>query len=243
MKENKYDDEVFFDKYSRMERSKKGLEAAGEWATLRSLLPDFKGRSVLDLGCGYGWHCRYASERGAERVVGVDLSQKMIEKARAMTCDPEIEYICRAVEDVDYPSRSFDIVISSLALHYVEDYKSVIRVIYRMLKKGGNFVFSAEHPIFTAEGSEDWIRDSAGRIKCFPVDNYFSEGQRITDFLGEPVLKYHRTLTTYINELIAAGFKLQAVVEPQPAPAMLKDYPEMADELRRPMMLIVSAVK
>lgn len=64
MKENKYDEEIFFEKYSRMDRSRQGLQAAGEWSELQKLLPDFTGKRVLDLGCGYGWHCRYAAEQG-----------------------------------------------------------------------------------------------------------------------------------------------------------------------------------
>ena len=73
MKENKYDDNIFFQKYSQMSRSQKGLAGAGEWETLKKMLPDFKGKRVLDLGCGYGWHCIYAMENGASSVVGVDI--------------------------------------------------------------------------------------------------------------------------------------------------------------------------
>ena len=57
MKENAYDNDSFFEKYSRMTRSEKGLEGAGEWPALKRLLPDFRGKRVLDMGCGYGWHC------------------------------------------------------------------------------------------------------------------------------------------------------------------------------------------
>ena len=81
MKENKYDDPEFFDAYARMDRSERGLEAAGEWPALRRLLPDLRGRVVLDLGCGYGWHCRYALESGATSVTGVDISERMIARA------------------------------------------------------------------------------------------------------------------------------------------------------------------
>ena len=82
MKENRYDDPVFFRKYSEMARSKLGLEGAGEWKTLRPMLPDFTGKRVLDLGCGYGWHAFYAAENGAEKVLGIDLSEKMLAVAR-----------------------------------------------------------------------------------------------------------------------------------------------------------------
>ena len=82
MQENKYDNPVFFEKYSQMSRSREGLSGAGEWETLKDLLPDFAGKRVLDLGCGYGWHCIYAMEQGAMSVTGVDLSEKMLEVAR-----------------------------------------------------------------------------------------------------------------------------------------------------------------
>ncbi len=74
MKENKYDNPSFFDQYEKMLRSQLGLEGAGEWHALKTMLPDFKGKKVLDLGCGFGWHCRYAIENGAASVVGIDLS-------------------------------------------------------------------------------------------------------------------------------------------------------------------------
>ena len=66
MKENKYDDNIFFQKYSQMSRSQQGLAGAGEWETLRKLLPDFKDKHVLDLGCGYGY--RYSSPFSAKRL-------------------------------------------------------------------------------------------------------------------------------------------------------------------------------
>ncbi|MRF48980.1 class I SAM-dependent methyltransferase, partial [Escherichia coli] len=70
-----------------MPRSQHGLEGAGEWENLQSNLPDFKNKKVLDLGCGYGWHCKYAVQQGAKEVVGIDASKKMIEKAEAVNHD------------------------------------------------------------------------------------------------------------------------------------------------------------
>ena len=94
-KENKYDDDIFFQKYSQMSRSQQGLAGAGEWETLRKLLPDFKDKRVLDLGCGYGWHCIYAMEHGASSVVGVDISHKMLEVAKEKTHFPPCACIAK----------------------------------------------------------------------------------------------------------------------------------------------------
>lgn len=243
MKENKYDDEQFFEKYSQMSRSKEGLTAAGEWETLKALLPDFTGKSMLDLGCGYGWHCIYAAEHGAKSIVGVDISQKMLKIARTKTNDERIRYQCSAMEDLDFPSESFDIVLSSLALHYVESFEEVARKVNAILKPGGFFVFSTEHPVFTAYGTQDWYYDEKGKILHFPVDNYYYEGKRTACFLGEKVVKYHKTLTTYLDGLLENGFEIKRIVEPQPSQAMIDNVEGMKDEMRRPMMLIVSAQK
>ncbi len=243
MKQNKYDDDTFFNKYSNMDRSKNGLEGAGEWHELKNMLPDFKDKRVLDLGCGFGWHCRYAVENGARSVIGIDISQKMLSEAKSKTKCGNIEYICMPIEDIDFPEESFDVVISSLALHYIKSFEDVLDRVYKCLSRGGDFIFSVEHPIFTAQGPQDWYYDDKGNILHWPVDHYFTEGIRNAKFLGEEVIKYHRTLTTYLNSLIKIGFEITGVVEPKPAENMLNTVPGMRDELRRPMMLLVSARK
>lgn len=240
--ENKYDDLGFFQKYSQMKRSQEGLEGAGEWETLRSVLPDFTEKTVLDLGCGYGWHCLYAYHQGAKEVLGIDSSQRMLEVARKKAAGLPIVYRQMGMEEIRNIHTEFDIVLSSLAIHYIADIRTLFQAIYDCLAEDGIFVFSAEHPVFTAHGSQDFIYDETGHIKHFPVDRYFEEGIRHANFLQEDVIKYHRTLTTYLNTLLQIGFILDAVMEPQPSQALL-EQPGMKDELRRPMMLIVRARK
>lgn len=121
MKENPYDNSVFFAKYGEMLRSKKGLNGAGEWREFQKLLPGFAGKRVLDLGCGYGWHCSYAAEHGAVTVLGTDISEKMIRMAIRKNSHPQITYHLAAMEDLDFADASFDVILSSLALHYIED--------------------------------------------------------------------------------------------------------------------------
>lgn len=243
MRENKYDDSDFFKQYSLMNRSINGLEGAGEWYILRSLFPDFENKNVLDLGCGFGWHAKYAVEQGAKSVTAIDLSEKMLKKAIEINSSPKIDYQLCAIEDFDFKQDTYDIVISSLSFHYLASFDEICQQINNSLVKGGTFVFSIEHPIFTAQGKQDWSYDEQGLPLNWPVDNYFIEGERKASFLGTDVVKYHRTLTSYSMSLINKGFEIKALVEPTPSELSLSEIPEMKDELRRPMFLIFSAVK
>lgn len=238
MKQNKYDDDVFFEKYQAMDRSVQGLEGAGEWPALKKLLPELKGRRVLDLGCGFGWHCQYALDQGASSAVGVDISRKMLEVGRRKF--PEVTFIEAAVEEVDFPSGSFDLALSSLAGHYLSSFDELCRRTAGWLRPGGCFVFSVEHPVFTAQGPQDWCYDREGGRRHWPVDSYFDEGPRQAIFLGEKVVKHHRTLTSYFTAVSEAGFEVLALVEPRPGDDFLARSEAWRDELRRPMMLIMA---
>ena len=240
--ENIYDNQTFFDAYAQMSRSRDGLAGAGEWRQFRDLFPDMSGMRVLDLGCGYGWHCKYAAERGAASVLGIDLSEKMIARAREINGDERITYRICGLEEYEYPEEEYDCVVSNLALHYIEDLDTVYQKICRTLKPGGIFLLNIEHPVFTAGVNEDWIYDKDGNPEYWPVDNYYYPGERSTLFLGKRVRKYHHTLTQILMGLRNAGFALEAVEEAVPDESML-DIPGMKDEMRRPMMLLVRARK
>ncbi|GLC88971.1 class I SAM-dependent methyltransferase [Lysinibacillus piscis] len=243
MKQNKYDDTLFFNAYEQMPRSTEGLKAAGEWHILQTLLPDLKDKDVLDLGCGFGWHCRYAREQNAHTVIGVDISEKMLQRARELTNDSGISYQQLPIEDIHFADQQFDVIISSLAFHYIESFEVICRKVYRALKLGGSFVFSVEHPIFTACSKQDWYYDDHGNRLHWPVDYYQTEGRRETSFLNNDVIKYHRTVATYMNAVIEAGFQINAVKESTPSDEMLQAIAEMRDELRRPMFLMIAAEK
>lgn len=239
---NIYDDKQFFDQYAKMSRSQQGLSGAGEWRQFMALFPDLNGKSVLDLGCGYGWHCKYAVERGAKRVLGIDLSEKMIDEAKEKNADPRITYRVCGLEDYDYPANTYDCAISNLVLHYIADIDAIFRKIYLTLKADGVFLLNMEHPVFTAGVNQDWVFDPDGKPRFWPVDNYFYPGERVTHFLGQRVVKQHHTLTQILMGLIHAGFRLEAVEEAMPGADMM-GIPGMADEMRRPMMLLVKSLK
>lgn len=239
---NIYDDKDFFEAYANMARSKGGLAAAGEWHQLQLLIPDLTGARVLDLGCGYGWHSKYAADHGAASVVAIDLSEKMISHAKQNNSDDKITYKAMGLDLYEYPRNTFDFVISNLVLHYISDLDAIFKNVYDTLKKDGVFLFNIEHPIFTSGVNQQWALDKDGNIEAWPIDNYFYSGERKTVFLGQTVTKQHHTLTQIIMGLINAGFAIDAVEEARPSEEMLKN-PEMKNEMRRPMMLLIKAIK
>ena len=240
MTQNIYDDPAFFEGYSQLPRSIAGLDGAPEWPALRALLPDLQGRTVLDLGCGYGWFCRWARQTGAARVTGIDVSARMLARAEATTDDDAIAYVRADLEQVELPSQAFDLVYSSLALHYVVDLPGLMLRVLRSLKPGGRLVFSVEHPLMTAPIPPAWARIADGR-KIWPVDHYLAEGPRSTDWIAKGVIKQHRTLATTVNMLLRLGFVLSHLEEWGPTEAQIAAQPEWAIERDRPPFLLVAA--
>lgn len=237
---NEYDNESFFEEYAKMPRSREGLGAAGEWHQLKPLFPTLEGKTVLDLGCGYGWHCKFAAEQGAMQILGLDLSRKMITEAKKRNPSEKITYRICGIEEYEYPENRWDCVVSNLALHYIENIEAIFQKVYRTLKPHGIFLFNIEHPVFTAGVGQDWIYSEAQKPLYWPIDDYFKPGERSTHFLGCDVVKQHHTLAQILMGLLNNGFELKNVEEAMPSEEML-DIPGMKDELRRPMMLLVKA--
>jgi ubiquinone/menaquinone biosynthesis C-methylase UbiE len=240
MAQNIYDNEEFFEGYSRLGRSVEGLDGAPEWPALRALLPDLRDRSVLDLGCGFGWFCRWSREQGAAHVLGIDVSERMLARARATTDDPGITYIRADMEHLTLTPASYDLVYSSLALHYIANLDALLAEVFRSLVSGGSLVFSVEHPIYTAPAEPGWTLSATGR-RTWPVDGYLEEGPRSTDWLTKGVIKQHRTFATYITTLLRLGFSLSHVEEWGPTDEQIAARPELAEERQRPTFLLLAA--
>ena len=149
---------------------------------MKALRPEMHGLNVIDLGCGFGWFCRWAREEGAAHVLAIDLSNRMLAQARAATADAAITYTRADMERVDLPKTGFDLAYSSLALHGIEDLEGLMAKVHHALVPGGRLVFSMEHPIYTAPTHPGWSIDARGR-KAWPVDRYLVEGPRTTDWL------------------------------------------------------------
>jgi SAM-dependent methyltransferase len=156
MTQNIYDNEEFFAAYSRLQRSVEGLGGAPEWPTFACPAAGPARVQGPDLGCGFGWFCRWARQQGAAQILGIDVSERMLARGRAATADPAITYTTADMEQLDLPADAFDLVYSSLALHYVENLSGLMSQAYRSLVPDGALVFAVEHPIFTAPAHPGW---------------------------------------------------------------------------------------
>ena len=244
MKQNIYDNEVFFNGYSKIRENENNANNLFEKPALYSLLPDLADKTVLDLGCGFGENCIRYVDKGAKRVVGVDISEKMLAVAESENSHKSIKYLKMPMEDIGGLRERFDVVVSSLAIQYVEDYQGLVNNIYNLLNDGGVLVFSQEHPINTCFSSGSrWTKDENGKKLYANVEYYSVDGVRESTWFVDGVKKYHRTLSAVINTLIGSGFRIDKIIEPVPTPELLREHPEYDDLLHKPDFLLVRATK
>lgn len=195
---------------------------------------DVSGLKVIDLGCGEGRFSRMLAERGAD-VTGLDFTERFVEYARAHRIGGET-YIPGDMQSLDGISdNSFDLAVSYLSLLDVPDLASAVGEAHRILRPGGRFIVCNLQPMTLAGGC--WIKAGTEKL-FFKLDNYFDENERILTMCGGTVVNYHRTLSTYINSFLDAGFRLAGIREPMPSPEQLAEYPEMSDNLRVPEFII-----
>jgi len=248
LKQNIYDNPIFFEGYSTKRETGLTINDFVEQPAIKSLLPDLEGKTVLDIGCGIGANAKYCAENGATKVIGVDISSNMINKAKTDHPHEKVEYICAPIEDLELDDQTFDLIISSLVFHYVEDYGKLIEKVYGLLKDNGQLIFSTEHPISTARKQfnrqmKNWIRDEEGNPLHWAIDDYQEEGKREFHWLVDGVIIYHRTLSTLINTLVEKGLVIEKIIEPQSTPEGLEKVPLLIQEQRRPAFIVIKARK
>jgi SAM-dependent methyltransferase len=236
--QNIYDDEEFFAGYSRLPRSVSGHDGAPEWLALRGMLPSVEGKRIIDLGCGFGWFSRWAADNGAGSVVGIDLSSRMLARARTETVQSTVAYRQQDLDRLLLDGDAFDIAYSSLTLHYLENIEEVLGTVHDALSPGGVLVFSVEHPIFTAPSRPAFVTSPDGSV-AWPVDNYLIEGRRVTSWFAPEVVKQHRTIGTYVKLLLGVGFLLDDLIEWGPTSEQVEAVPGWSSEVHRPAFLLV----
>ena len=244
-KQNIYDNETFFEGYRKLREREVNANVLFEIPTLHKLMPDLNGKRVLDLGCGMGEHCKDYINRGAKRVVGVDISEKMLEVARKENSDENILYLNIPMEDISSIDEKFDVVISSLAMHYIEDFDGVVKAVYSLLEDEGIFLYSQENPMntcYSGSGSR-WTLDENGVKIHANISNYCVEKRFDSTWFVDGVQKYHRMFSTIVNSLADAGFRIVRMEEPYPTKELVEKYPEYYDLYHKPDFLFVKSVK
>ncbi len=248
MKQNVYDNKTFSVAYDKMRKDDKGRNANDlvEIPNFRKLIPNVKEKKILDLGCGYGENDKYCRDLGAKEILGIDISEHMIKIAEKNNADENIKYKVMAMEDISKIKEKFDIVISSLAFHYVKDYEKLIKDIYNLLNDNGILIFSIDHPLRIASKFEPWMKKNYTEIngKWFLlVSDYNREGIREKEWNGVIVKKYHRNFSSLINGLVNSGFKIDKILEPIPDEESIKIIPKYINQYDRPYFLFIRAKK
>ncbi|MBQ3494921.1 MAG: methyltransferase domain-containing protein [Clostridia bacterium] len=209
--ENVYDNPSFFEQYQELRGQEINANNLIEIPIIKSMLPELAGKTILDLGCGAGNMDKYFLEKGAKSVLGVDISQNMINEANKNVASENAEFRVLKMEDISSINQKFDIVYSSLAFHYVEDMDKLLADIYNLLNKGGVVVYSQECPLATAP---IYIGDNAEKKiningkQYFLISDFANEGVRNNYWNGVPVTKYHRTYITLIKLFLKNNFKI-----------------------------------
>ena len=202
---------------------------------------DVTGLRVLDAGCGEGRFCRILSDRGASKVLGLDLCEPMIRSARQLPREG-VSYQIADVQQLDFlPPGSFDLAISYLNQCDLPEFRKNNQEIFRVLKKGGRFIIANLHPMRSASGM--WQKNEKGEKEHVILDRYFEEEDRYWKIMGVLITNFHRTLATYINSFIEDGFTLEGLMEPTVTPENLKRFPKLDDELRVPNFIIYQLKK
>lgn len=214
-------------------------------------LPNLKRKAVLCLGCGTGEECEHLKSLGTKRVVGVDISRGLINFAKKSY--PDLEFYVMDMEKLNFAANSFDFVYSSLTMHYVRNWTKTLLGVYKVLKKGGTFLFSTHHPV--KWGAE--IKRSKKKNtflmgyekyrtgKCKVLGDYLNT-RKIHDiwFNEFKVSYYHRPLSEIISDIIKSGFVISDFIEPKPQKAALKEKPNFYSyHTKIPLFMIFELTK
>ena len=207
------------------------------------MLPDVDGLSGLDVGCGEGHNTRLLAERGA-RMTGIDISKTFIRHAREAEEAQSlgIDYRLASAVDLPFETASFDFATAFMSLMDIPETERVLAEVFRVLRPGRFFQFSITHPCFDTPHRRN-LRDEAGYTYAIEVGDYFREQEGEVEewlFFAAPVEirermrpfrvpYFTRTLSSWLNRLVEAGFVLERFGEPYPSDEAVRERPGLQD--------------
>ena len=247
MEQNIYDNEEFFLKYQELRNDKVGTSANDliEIPQLFELIGDVKGKNILDIGCGAGGHDRKLIELGAKSILGIDISKKMLEEAKKNSNSDKISYQLLSMNELEKIDKKFDLVVSSLAIHYIENYNDLCKKVYDLLNDGGFFIFSHGHPMDSAVILSDYENNYViiDNKKYFLLSDYNNEGKRVSHWFVDGVETYHRNMSHLVNGLIDAGFKIERLNESYSSDEAIKVKQKLVEQKDHSYYVYIKAQK
>jgi len=205
------------------------------------MLPDVRGLSGLDVGCGEGHNTRLLAGRGA-RMTGIDISRTFIHHAREAEerQPPGIRYEVASAVDLPFDEASFDFATALMSLMDIPETERVLGEAFRVLRPGGFLQFSIGHPCFATPHHKN-LRDESGHTYAHEVGDYFCK-REVEEwiFSAAPpevqeglrafrVPRFTRTLSEWLNLLVDAGFVLERFGEPYPSDEAVRERPGLQD--------------
>ena len=186
-------------------------------------LPDLTGLDVLCIGCGTGEECEHLKSLGAKRVVGVDISEGLIEYAKKSY--PDIEFHVVDMENMNFSPETFDFVYSSLVMHYIDSWQTTLNSIYRILKKDTKFLFSTHHPVVWGALKTRTDTDKASLLgykkyndlNKFEIFGDYLNTRKINDvWFGDLEVSYvHRSMQEIMKDILLSDFEITDYLEPK----------------------------
>lgn len=240
-----YDQEGVFENYVKCRTLKiMPNESAEKPVTLSLLNPELNG-PVLDLGCGYGDLAKELLAKGATNYTGIDSSRKMIAFGRAVVKDERAVFIQADINQWEYPTAAYNLVISCSVFHYIDDLDALLARIYQSLKPSGELILSVEHPLLSYMNEPQAIASHIeyNGLSQWGTKEYFEHGPRIHAWMKARVVKFHRPIEEYWRAITAAGFRIESLKEGRPEEESSNGFIKHRLILQGPMFLILKAVK
>lgn len=243
--QNIYDNETFYNEYKNMREMGVNANELLEIPVIKSMLPDLKNKTILDLGCGNGSMSRYFIEQGAKSVLAIDVSNNMINEAHEKNNLEGITYKVLGMENISKINLKFDLIFSSLAFHYIEDFDKLIFDIYNLLNEGGTLLFSQEHPIVTSTIYKQDMKKytEIDNKRYFFLSDYNLVGERKIFWNVDGVIKYHRNFSSIANTIIKNGLVIQEINESDASDSVISVVEKYKYQKDRPYFIFIKAKK
>ncbi len=235
-----YDNEDFFEKYIEKRSKGKSPNELIEQPIMDELIGEVMNKKILDLGCGDGQYGITLLEKNAALYCGIEGSKRMGNLAKVNLENFNAYIEIADIEQAIFKQEEYDMVISRLVFHYIENLSALLNKIHRSIKKEGEIIFSIEHPIITSCYDAYHKKVKRGN---WTVDNYFDSGERVNEWIGKKVIKYHKTLEEYWRIIKSANFEVIEIRESKPQESNFNNNEEFERRKRIPLFLFFKLKK